>query len=292
MSDERERRGGIDYPVSRAEFERRFGSEAPCRTYLERVRWPEGFVCPGCGGRRNWLTGRGLYRCAACARGSSVTAGTIFAGSRKPLRLWFEALWALAGDDGVSAEAVRVDLGLGSYQTAWAWLHKLRRTMTDPAPERLAGTVELASIPLWSVERGAATVAIAAEVGRGETGRIRISRLPDDRPAAIERFAAQAVAAGATLRTYRRYPETAFPFETGLPEFERVASRLKEWCTQTHSGAIRARQLDFYLAEFAFRYNHRAEPQGLRFYRLLQGALAAAPMAARSLVGGTEAVGR
>ena len=159
--------------------------------------------------------------------------------------------------------------------------------MTEPAPERLAGTVELASIRLPSVERGAATVAIAAEVGRGETGRIRISRLPNDGPAAVERFAAEAVAPGATLCNYPRHPAIAFPNDTGLPEFERVARRLEKWCRATHRAAIRRRQLDFYLAEFAFRYNHRVEPQGLRFYRLLQGALAAAPRPARSLVGGT-----
>jgi transposase len=90
------------------------------------VRWPDGFVCPdeACGGRRSWVTARGLDRCAACGRQTSLTAGTIFAGTRKPLRAWFEVLWRIAGEDGVSAEAVRTALSLGSYQTAWAWLHE------------------------------------------------------------------------------------------------------------------------------------------------------------------------
>ncbi|MGD0019951.1 MAG: transposase [Candidatus Limnocylindrales bacterium] len=292
MGDLREPRGGLDYPRTRAEFERWFGSEAACGAFLLGVRWPDGFVCPGCGGARKWLTARGLYRCADCGRQTAPTAGTIFAGSRKPLRVWFEALWELAGEQGVSAETLRADLDLGSYQTAWAWLHKLRRAMAEPEGERLTGIVELASIPLWSVERGVATVAIAAEVGRGDIGRIRISRLPSNGPVAVERFAAQTLAPGSTLRTYPRYPETAIITDKGLPEFERVASGLDEWCSATHQGAIRARQLDFYLAEFAFRFNHRAEPQGLRFYRLLEAALAAAPRSARSLVGGTEAPGR
>jgi hypothetical protein len=292
MIERRKPRGGHDYPAGELDFERWFASELVCLFYLLRLRWRDGFVCPGCAADRAWLRERGLYRCAACGRETSALAGTIFAGSRKPLRIWFEVLWWLAGEEGVSAEALQDRLGLGSYQTAWAWLHKLRRTMVNAAPEPLTRVVELASIPLWSVERGAATVAIAAEVGRGESGRIRMSRLPNDGPVAVERFAARAVAADATLRTYRRYPETARPYDTGLPEFERVAASLDGWCSATHRRVIRARHLDFYLAEFAFRFNHRAEPQGLRFYRLLEAALASPPKPSRSLVGGTEAAAR
>lgn len=301
MDDLREPRGGLDYPGTGPEFERWFDSELVCRLYLLRVRWRDGFVCPGCGGRRAWLTKRGLYRCAACGRQTSLLAGTIFAGSRKPLRVWFEALWQLAGEEGVSAEGLRAALGLGSYQTAWAWLHKLRRTMVMAAPELLTGIVELAAIPLSSVERGAATVLIAVEVGGGEMGRIRLARLANDGPPAIGRFVTQAVAPGARLRTTRGLcpgltalgyrcdpvPGRARP-EVELPYVWGVTWRLEEWCSATHHGAIRRRQLDFYLAEFVFRFSHRADPHGLRFYRLLEAALATAPRPARSLVGGTE----
>jgi Transposase zinc-ribbon domain len=114
--DEREPIEGIDVPRTQLEFETLFGSEAACRAYLERVRWPDGFVCPdqGCGGQHAWLTARGLHRCAACGRQTSATAGTIFAGTRKPLRAWFEVLWRIAGRDGVNAETLRTALGLGS----------------------------------------------------------------------------------------------------------------------------------------------------------------------------------
>jgi len=106
----------IDAPDTSVEFETMFGTEAACRAYLERMRWPDGFACPNpaCGGRRAWLTARGLHRCAACGRQTSATAGTVFAGTRKPLRDWFEVLWSVASEDGVSAEAVRIALGLGS----------------------------------------------------------------------------------------------------------------------------------------------------------------------------------
>src|ERR1035437_7345256 len=144
-----ERVEGIEVPGTRLEFENQFGSETACRAYLERVRWPDGFVCPddACGGRRSWVTARGLYRCAACGRQISVTAGTIFAGTRKPLRAWFEVLWLMTGKDGVSAEALQTALGLGSYQTAWVWLHKVRRAMALVAPECLTGIVELDVFP-------------------------------------------------------------------------------------------------------------------------------------------------
>jgi ribosomal protein L37AE/L43A len=303
-----EPRGGLDYPGGELEFERWFGNELVCLFNLLRVRWPDGFVCPGCGGRNAWLTARGLYRCADCGRQTAPTAGTIFAGSRKPLSVWFEALWALASAEGVSAEALREDLDLGSYQTAWAWLHKLRRTMAEPESDCLSGVVEVDVFVLLGIEGGmrrdparAVFVAIAAEVVGGETGRLRLARLPNDGPLAIGRFAAQAVAPGARLRAPRElrpgltalgYRCDPLPERAGryveLPYVGDVARQLEKWCSATHGSAIRARQLDFYLAEFAFRFNHRAEPHGLRFYRLLAAALASGPRPARSLVGGTE----
>jgi hypothetical protein len=306
---EREQVGGIEVPGTRLEFESQFGSETACRAYLERVRWPDGFVCPddASGGRRSWVTARGLYRCAACGRQTSVTAGTIFAGTRKPLRDWFEVLWLLTGKDGVSAEALRTALSLGSYQTAWVWLHKVRRAMALVAPERLTGIVELDVISLVSVEgslRRKATrptlVALALEVGDPQTGRVRLAGLPNSERVAIERFVAQTVAPGATIRTTSALRPTlaALGFqldpatmragrEVSLPGLDVVTWQLDEWILGTHHGAVRRGQLDFYLAEFAFRFNERGSPRGLRFFHLLEAALKAEPRSGHSLVGGT-----
>jgi len=309
--DEREPIEGADVPCTNLEFEDRFGSEAACRAYLERVRWREGFLCPDpdCGGRRAWVTARGLYRCAACGRQTSATAGTIFAGTRKPLHVWFEVLWRIAGRDGVNAETLRTALGLGSYQTAWVWLHKLRRAIAGSARERLTGIVELAVIDLLSVEGSArrkatrrTLVALALEVDDPKTGRVRLARLPDSGRVAIERFVADAVTPGAKIRTtvklrsglaalgYHVDPVTVrVGRDVGLRYVDVVVGRLEDWTLGTHHGAVRRQQLDFYLAEFAFRFNERASPRGLRFYRLLEAALAAEPRSARSLVGGTVA---
>src|SRR6266849_10121971 len=93
-----------DYPRDLAEFEARFSTEAACREYLVRLRWPDGFRCPRCGGRKDWPV-RGLLRqCAGCGYQSSVTAGTIFQDTRKPLTVWFRAMWAVTSQKkGASA---------------------------------------------------------------------------------------------------------------------------------------------------------------------------------------------
>jgi hypothetical protein len=306
--DERERVEGIEVPGSRLEFERLFGSEAACRANLERLRWPDGFVCPdqACGGRRSWVTARGLYRCAACGRQTSLTAGTIFAGTRKPLRDWFEVLWLAAGEDGVSAAALQAALSLGSYQTAWAWLHKLRRALGAVAAERLTGIVALDVTPLASVESSArrsvpspTRVAIALEVSDPDTGRIRLFPVSNGGPLDIEGFVAGAVAPHARIRTtveirpmlatlgYQLDPLTLRAGrDISYVHLDVAARRLDDWILETHSGAVRRRQLGGYLAEFAFHFNERSSPSGVRFERILEAMLAAAPRSASSLVGG------
>ena len=86
---------GRDYPSNLAEFFDRFQSEADCWNYLVRLRSPDGFRCPSCGGASAWLTERHLFVCAACRHQTSVTAGTVFEGSRLPLLQWFRAAWLI-----------------------------------------------------------------------------------------------------------------------------------------------------------------------------------------------------
>ena len=120
--------GGVDYPRTLTEFDAWFVSETACAEFLGRVRWPEGFRCPSCCGTDAWPTARGQLRCNRCQRQTSVTAGTIFEGTRKPLRLWFQAMWYVTNQKhGVSALGLQRILGLGSYQTAWAWLRRRER---------------------------------------------------------------------------------------------------------------------------------------------------------------------
>ena len=122
-----------DYPRNIKEFESRFNNQEACRDYLFRLRWPEGFRCPRCGAGKAWPFRSTRLVCAACGHQTSVTAGTIFQDTRTPLVEWFRAIWWVTSQkNGASALGLQRVLGLGSYKTAWTWLHKLRRAMIPP----------------------------------------------------------------------------------------------------------------------------------------------------------------
>ena len=297
--------GGVDYPRTLTEFDAWFVSETACAEFLGRVRWPEGFRCPSCCGTDAWPTARGQLRCNRCQRQTSVTAGTIFEGTRKPLRLWFQAMWYVTNQKhGVSALGLQRILGLGSYQTAWAWLHKLRRAMVRPGRDLLGGAVEVDETYVGGRETGVvgrqtktkSIVAIAAEVrGRG-TGRIRMSRVEDVAARSLIPFVQTTVAPGATVRTdgwsaysglanqgYDHQPRSISasgdPAHIVMPRVHRVAALLDRWWLGIHHGAIDADHLDYYLDEFTFRFNRRrSQARGLLFFRLLQQAVQHEPV--------------
>jgi len=137
-------RAGTHYPGSVGEFQAWFRSDADCRDYLEWLRWPTGFVCPAGGHAKGWRLGDGRFMCADCGVRSSVTAGTIFDRTRTPLTVWFTACWLFAtAKDGISALSLKRTLEIGSYQTAWAMLHRFRSVLVRPGRERLRGEVEV-----------------------------------------------------------------------------------------------------------------------------------------------------
>jgi len=132
-----------EYPRSLTEFETCFSSKQDCRDYLYCLRWPNGFTCPRCGSLKAWPIGTMLYECSSCHYQLSVIAGTIFQDTHKPLTVWFRAIWWVTGQkNGASALGLKRILGLGSYRTAWTWLHKLRRAMVRPGRDRLSGIVD------------------------------------------------------------------------------------------------------------------------------------------------------
>ena len=153
----------------------------------------------GCVSRDGWRLGSGRWECEVCGRQASVTAGTIFHRTRTPPRLLFAAAWQMTSQKrGVSALGFMRSLGLGSYQTAWAMLHRYRAAMVRPGRERLAGHVEVDEGYLGGVEGGVdgrktetkAIVAIAVEIKHPKGfGRIRLKHVPDvtAEPAAVHR---------------------------------------------------------------------------------------------------------
>ena len=144
-----------DYPRTVQEFESRFSTEEGCRAYLVRLRWPDGFRCPQCGGAKAAMVRNTLFQCCECRRQTSATAGTIFQDTRKPLVMWFRAMWYVTSQkSGASALGLQRVLGLASYETAWTWLHKLRRAMIRPDRDRLSGWVEVDETLVGGLEEG------------------------------------------------------------------------------------------------------------------------------------------
>ena len=149
-------RAGRDYPRSADEFQAWFGTDADCLDYLDWLRWPDGFACPDCGHAGGWRLGDGRYECGGCHRRTSVMAGTIFDRTRTPLTVWFTACWLFATQkDGISALAqLQRALEIGSYQTAWAMLHRLRSVLVRPGRDQLCGVVEAGETFIGGEEAG------------------------------------------------------------------------------------------------------------------------------------------
>ena len=112
--------------LSEPEFERQFGTEEQCRAAIVSSRWPDGFVCPECGGRQHSLAkSRDLFRCSACRRQTSPIAGTIFAATKLPLRTWFRAIYHMTQTkQGISSIELGRRLGV-RQSTAWQVKHRL-----------------------------------------------------------------------------------------------------------------------------------------------------------------------
>lgn len=305
-----------DYPGTLAELETRFGTEEACRDYLVKLRWPEGFVCPRCRGMSAWTTKRNLLVCSGCQYQVSLTAGTIFQDTRKPLTMWFRAIWwVTAQKNGASALGLQRILGLGSYLTAWTWLHKLRRAMVRPGRDRLHGQVEVDETYIGGLEEGVrgrqtetkALVAVACEEDGEAIGRIRLRQVHDASAASLQGFVAEAIQPGSVVHTdgwegYSGLETKGYSHQVTvlrrsrqspaelLPRVHRVVSLLKRWLLGTHQGAVSLGHLDYYLDEFTFRFNRRkSRSRGKLFYRLLQQAMAVEPTPYKALVGGTRA---
>jgi len=309
-------RAGVHYPRSTGEVQAWFRTDADCLDYLEWLRWPAGFSCPDCGQGGGWRLGDGRFMCAGCGGRTSVTAGTVFDRTRTPLTVWFNACWLFAtSKDGVSALSLQRTLEIGSYQTAWAMLHRLRAVLVRPEREQLSGTVEVDETFIGGQGPGLrggrargkkVLTVIAVEViePRG-FGRCRMAPVADASAASLHAFVSDHVASGARVVTdgwqgYRGLEKLGYTHEPRsqraarargedpgelLPAVHRVASLTKRWLLGTHQGAIDDAHLPDYLDEFVFRFNRRrSRSRGLLFYRVLQLAVDHDPVRYRDLI--------
>lgn len=315
---------GRDYPRTWDQFLDWFPDDDACRGYLEGIRWRDGFVCPSCGVVGEAFQGsRGRWICRHCRHQGTVTAGTIFEKTRTPLRSWLAAVWySVNQKQGVNALGLQRVLGLGSYQTAWAMLHRLRRAMIRPGRERLHGVVEVDESVVGrsppnkardtkkkqrlakklAAQRSLVMMAVEIKQPKG-FGRIRLSRVADKSENAVLPFVLDSIEPGSVVRSdgspaYRKLQKRGYkhektvilgtddPAHVTMPGVHRVAALLKRWLLGTHQGAVQPKQLDYYLDEFTFRFNRRtSRSRGLLFYRMLQQALVTEPVTYAQIAG-------
>lgn len=315
---------GVHYPGNLAGVRAWFPDDAVCLDYLDWLRWPEGFVCPHCESVIDWPLTDARHACADCGRRVSVTAGTLFHGTRTPLTVWFEAAWLMmASKAGTSALNLQRVLGLGSYQTAWAMLHRYRSAMVVPGREMLSGEVEVDETLIGGSNkpgkrgRGAAgKVWVAGAIerapgGRPGFGRARLAVIPKADADSLRRFITEVVAPGSVVISdgLRSYPialsgsdfehqpinvrRSGLQAHEVLPGIHRLFSLTKRWLEGTHQGAVQFEHLQAYLDEFIFRFNRRnARHRGLLFLRLLEQAVQVKPVRYTDLVATPAPTGR
>jgi transposase-like protein len=313
-----------DLPRDLPTFLKRFGTDAKCRAYLVRVRWPAGFRCTGCGHDQAWSHKKRLIEeCTACGRQHSILAGTIFEQTKTGLAKWFLAIYLVtASKGGLSAMELQRQMGFGSYQTAWSWLHKIRRAMVRPDRPPLAARVEADETYVGGPRpgrsgRGAAgktRVAGAVESGRGQArgrrlGRLRLAVVADVSARSLEGFLAANVARPATVATdgwsgytglaAKGYAHKPLNLSASwgdatlrLPAIHLVFGLAKRWLLGTHHGAVSTKHLPAYLEEFVFRFNRRtARSISHRFARVIEHAMQIQPTTTRSSLTQPDAYG-
>ena len=280
----------VGFPATAIEFMRQFNTEETCLQYLVSLKWAGGFTCPRCGSKEyGFISTRRLIRCKKCLYEESPSAGTIFEYTHKTLPEWFYAIYLLATQKtGLSAMELYRQMKFGSYETAWTWLHKIRRAMVKPERDKLKGAVEVdeAYVGGTGTKRGRgaketqSVVAVAVEIlfskkGEPASGRIRMRAVPDASARSLIPFIQDHVEKGTIVMTdeWKGYlplhkygydheaMKVGDPKEASVkfPRVHRAISNLKAWLNGTHRFSSK-KHIQNYLNEFVFRFNRRYMP--------------------------------
>ena len=290
-----------DFPKTATEFEERFGTEEDCRAYLIAARWGGVPECARCRSERLWTLGDGAkFECAACGHQTSLTAGTVLEKTRKPLKMWFRAIFEITTRrTGISAKDLQRIMGFGSYETAWTWLHKLRSAMVRSDSEPMGPFVQLDETLVGG--RGGPNkqlVLVASESG----GRVRLVHADNNDAETCKRFADAEIAADASVVTdgHAGYSAKSLgerPHEAVVQTKDErrendavqschwMTSLTKRWLLGTHAGAVAPKHLQAYLDEFAFRHNRRkTNGIGRIAARLIESLVVKPPLTMRAIV--------
>ncbi len=288
-----------------------FPDNEACASYLTRLRWPKGFICPGCNAASTpWYETRGRLGCPICQRQTSVISGTILDKTRTPLTTWFDAAWHVTtAKNGMSAQTLQRTLGI-SYRVAWTMLQRLRVAMVNSERRPLSGYVEVDETLIGGVKTGGkrgrgttqSIVVIGVEIKSPKGfGRVRMRHVPDASGHSLVSFVCDVVDPTSIVLTdgWRGYNQLEShgythnmtvlsssddPAHVSMPGVHRIASLLKRWILGTHQGSVSNDHLQSYLEEYTFRFNRRtSRSRGLVFRRLLEHAVVTRPVTERDV---------
>jgi Zn ribbon nucleic-acid-binding protein/transposase-like protein len=293
------------FPKTATEFEARFATEEDCRAYWIEARWGGKPACARCHSTRVWSEREGfLFECADCGHQTSLTSGTLLEKTRKPFKMWFRAVFEISTRrTGISAKDLQRIMGFGSYKTAWSWLHKLRAGMVRPDREPLGPFVQMDEALVGG--RGGPhkeLVLVAAEAD----GRVRLAHAENNDEGTLKSFADSQIAADGHIVTdgHAGYNKRSLDkrlhdmvvqtkverrVSDALQGCHWTTSLLKRWLLGTHAGAVRAKHLQAYLDEFAFRHNRRkTNGVGRIAARVIEQLVARGPLTMRELIDDTK----
>src|ERR1700730_713202 len=293
-----------DFPKTATEFEARFATEEDCRAYWMKARWGGMPACARCKSTRVWTERNGfLFECADCGHQTSLTSGTVLEKTRKPLKVWFRAVFEISTRrTGISAKDLQRILGFGSYRTAWTWLHKLRSALVRPEREPLGPFVQVDEALVGGRGCPKELILVAAEVG----GRVRLAHAENNDEGTLKSFANGQVATDAHvvtdgLASYNECSLTNRPHDmivqTKAERRENDALQAchwtiwlwKRWLLGTHADAGREKPLQAYLDAFAFRYNRRKTAGvGRIAARVIEQLVAHEPLTMRKIIDETR----
>ena len=295
--------------MSEADFDRLYGTELQCREALFAWRWPEGFICPVCGGGKYSAIGtRNLYQCSSCRTQTSLTAGTIFHSTKLPLKTWFRAIFHMTqGKGGISSLELARRLGV-TQNTAWKISHKLMHVMHErETHKKLTGRVEMDDAYIGGKRKG--------KRGRGAAGKVpfvaAVETTDDGKPHRMKLYPVSGLtsrsigrAASALLTGECRVVTDGLPCFTSLAKkgFTHIPLRASgntlvqdttfKWVNTVLGNikcalvgtyrAISKRHVSRYLSSFVYRFNRRFNLSDM-FARLACTALRTPPMPYRLL---------
>ena len=265
----------------------RFNCDARCRSYLERLRWPDEVACTRCGcAEVTEIKDRDQWDCQGCGYHFSVTAGTIMHDSHLPLRKWFTTIYLMCeSKKGISALQIKRTLGIGSYKTAWYLCHRIREAMGNDPFEgpTLVGVVEVDETLVGGKVKGKGRgnrdnkTWVAGAIQRG--GKVRIQRIPNIRKATLHNFIASTVKDEAEA-IYTDELKSYLGIADHNTRHETVNHSAEEWVLgEVHTNSIEGvwslfkrsivgafhrmsiKHMDRYLEELEWRFNNRNNPQ-------------------------------